>query len=270
MDRYLLKNIIILILVLVNGFLLGSLAMRHTATSQARHQMEDQLVALFAADGMSLSPDIISRETPPPTLSLSRDLQREKAAAAFFLGTALEESDLGNGTYTYSSSIGVARFHSSGSFDIVGSLASSEDAENLCLEFCKMFSYENLVLSLDETGSGSASVTCRLEKYPVYNCTVTFTFDQGTLLTVSGTLLPEEGSAVSVPQEPLSAAAALTAFQQSRRESYVVASAITDMYLCYELQGSTVSTLSVSPSWCIVTDTAKHYVNCISGAVTSG
>ena len=51
MDRYLLKNIIIIILVLVNGFLLGSLSMRYWSAAKAQDQMQVQLVALFASDG---------------------------------------------------------------------------------------------------------------------------------------------------------------------------------------------------------------------------
>ena len=38
MDRYQLKNVIILILLLVNGFLLGSMAYRGTAARAARDQ----------------------------------------------------------------------------------------------------------------------------------------------------------------------------------------------------------------------------------------
>ena len=83
MDRCLLKNIIIIILVLVNGFLLASLVMRYTASAQIQRQTEEQLVALFAADGMELNADILSQDSPPPVLSLSRDREREQAAAAW-------------------------------------------------------------------------------------------------------------------------------------------------------------------------------------------
>ena len=103
---------------------------------------------------------------------------------------------------------------------------------------------------------------------PVYNAAVTFTIDQGDLLSVSGTLLPEEAAAGD-SQELLSAAAALTAFQQARQESYMVVSAVTDLYPCYELVGSTASALSLVPAWCVVTDIANYYVNCVTGVVTS-
>ena len=54
MDRYRLKNIIIIILLLVNGFLLGMLSMRQTSVNASHRQTAEQLVELFAADGMAL------------------------------------------------------------------------------------------------------------------------------------------------------------------------------------------------------------------------
>lgn len=270
MDRYLLKNIIIIILVLVNAFLLGSLAIRETASLKARERTEEQLVSLFAADGMELEEHVISRETPPVSLSLTRDLDREREAAAFFLGSGAVRSSRGGGTYSYTSGKGVAQFRSNGGFDIVGSLGGAEDMEDLCRSFCQRFSCEEPVFTLDDTGSGAGTAVCRSGKYPIYNSTVTFTVDRGELLTVSGTLLGTEGTAVQEERTPLSGPAALTAFQQLRRESYAVVSAVTDLYLCYELQGSTASTRSLVPAWCVETDTGKYYVNCITGVVTTG
>ena len=50
MERYRLKNIIILILVLLNAFLLVSLGIRGTKEHTARRAQQQELVALFAAD----------------------------------------------------------------------------------------------------------------------------------------------------------------------------------------------------------------------------
>lgn len=267
MDRYLLKNIIIIILVLVNGFLAGSLVGRHTESVRIRQETEAQLVSLFAADGMELNPDILSQDAPPALLSLSWDLHREETAAAFLLGDRLTLREQSGSSSTYVSPVGVARFRSNGAFDIVGSL-SAGGGEDLCREFCREFRFEEPVFSLDENGTGSAAAVCLCGDIPVFNCTVTFTLDHGSLVTVSGTLLPEEAS-VQESGPLLSAAAALTTFQQARRESYMVVSAVTDLYPCYELVGSTASALSLVPSWCVVTDTANYYVNCLTGVVSS-
>lgn len=267
MDRYLLKNIIIIILVLVNGFLLGSLVMRQTSQHAARRNTEAYVTSLFEADGITLEEGAISRKTPPSSRLLAQDAAQQKKAAVFFLGENVLQDDQ-SGTSTYTGEQGVARFRSGGSFEIEGKLAVS-DAEEVCLRFCKDFSLEEPLFLLDETGSGTATAVCLHEDLPVFNGTVTFTLTQGTLTRISGTLLPDLSAVLSEDREPLSAIAALTAFQQTRRESGAVVSAVLDMELCYELDTSTAG-LTLTPAWCVVTDTSKYYVNCSSGAVTSG
>lgn len=269
MDRYRLKNIIIIILLLVNGFLLGVLSMRQTSVNASHRQTAEQLVELFAADGMTLRAEDIPAKAAPAGQSLTRDMGREREVAAFFLGKNPIRADQGGEIYSYTGdSGGAAQFRAGGSFDIACVL-SGADGAGLVREFCQKFSYSEPVFVLDEEGSGTASAVCRYNKLPVPNCTVTFTLDRGTLLAVSGTLLPEKGAELSFDQEPLSAAAALTAFQKMRRERQAAVSSVTEITSCYELQSSTSATMSLVPAWCITTDTGKYYVNCSSSEVTS-
>ena len=268
LDRYRLKNIIIVILLLANAFLLGVLSMRQTSENASHRQTSEQLVKLCAADGMSLKAEDIPSKTAPAGQSLARDMDREREVAAFFLGKNPVRADQGGDLYSYTGAAGgAAQFRSGGSFDIACALSGSDGAQ-LVRDFCREFSYSDPVFALDDNGSGTAAAVCRYGKLTVSNCTVTFTLDRGTLMAVSGTLLPEKGTDLSFDQEPLSAAAALTAFQKMRRERQAAVSSITEISSCYELQ-SAASSMSLVPAWCIVTDTGEYYVNCISGAVTS-
>ena len=268
MDRYRLKNIIIIILLLVNGFLLGVLSVRQTSVNASHRQKAEQLVELFAADGMTLRAEDIPAKAAPARQSLVRDMDREREVAAFFLGKNPIQADQGGELYSYTGTAGgAAQFRASGSFDIACAL-SGADGFGLVQEFCKKFSYSEPVFVLDDDGSGTASAVCLYKRLPVPNCTVTFTLDQGTLLAVSGTLLPEKGTDVSVDQEPLSATAALTAFQKMRRERQAAVSSIAEITPCYELQSATSAAMSLVPAWCITADTGSYYVNCISGEVT--
>lgn len=269
MDRYQLKNIMIIILALVNLFLLGSLAMRETSEQAARRRSEEQLVELFAADEITLNADAISSKAPSMPVSMTRDTVREREAAEFFLGESLHRDDQGGGIYSYTGDSGVALFREDGSFDVAGSLAE-ENAEEICRKFCRSFSYGEPIFVLDESGSGTAVAVYQHDKQPVYNCMVTFHFDRGMLQTLSGTLLPESGTETIPDRELLSSLAALTAFQKMRRETGAVVSVVTEMYPCYRLQSSTAMPMSLTPAWCIVTDTSKYYVNCITEAVTTG
>lgn len=268
MDRCRLKNIIILILALLNAFLLFSLAQRRLSEQEAFRRTAEQLVDLFAGDGMTLDPGAISRNTPPSGVTLSRDTALEERAAAFLLGDALTSSDQGGGIFHYAATAGEALFRSSGGFEASGTLARGEEAEAFCRDFCREFSYESPG-PLPEGGSGTLTAAGRYGRLTVFNCTVTFTLEEGVLTAVSGTLLPQTGAAAPEEGAPLSAAGALTAFQRMRRESAVVASTVTDTRLCYELQTSGAA-MSLAPAWRVVTDTEDYYVNCLTGAVTAG
>nr|WP_325232626.1 hypothetical protein [uncultured Oscillibacter sp.] len=267
MERFRLKNIIILILVLLNAFLLFSLAQRRASERDAFRRTAEQLSALFQEDGMTLEPGAISQALPPDGVSLTRDTALEEQAAAFLLGDGPASSDQGGGIFHYAGAAGEALFRSSGGFEAAGTLAEG-NVEDVCRDFCRAFSYDVPDIRLDEEGSGVFTAQGVYNKLPVFNCTVTFTVEQGVLTAVSGTLLPKTGTAVS-GEAPLSAAGALLAFQQMRRESAAVASTVTDARLCYELQTAGTA-MSLAPAWQIVTDTEDYYVNCLTGAVTAG
>lgn len=258
----------IIILLLVNLSLLGSLVMRKTTEHRSQQQAKEQLMELFNTDGIALEEDAISSKSPPPSLSLSRNREQEQAIAAYFLGEDTTTVDQGGGTYSYVSSRGKARFRSNGAFEITGTLAESE-VESVCEKFCKTFSYQDPIFSMDDTGSGTATAACNYGKVSVFNAPVTFTLENEVLTQVSGILLPSGGLPIAEAQKPLSASAALIFFQNMRRKTFAVVSEVTGMYPCYELQNTTASSLTLVPAWCILTDTVNYYVNAITGNVTS-
>lgn len=266
MDRFRLKNVIILILVLTDLFLMGALAYRRTTAQSARSRRAEELAVLLAADGIQLDPAVIPQTSPPAGRSLTRDTALDRKAAAFLLGKGLTSFNQGGGVYSYTSSAGAALFRDNGSFDAAGTL-SSENGETRCREFCEEFHYGSLVSRLDEEGSGTMTAVRQFGGLPVFNASVTFTLNRKVLVSVSGTLLPETFTETE-DSAPLSAPAALTAFQLQVRETGAVATSIQDLYLCYELQSSAASPMSLAPAWCLVTDTVTYYVNCFTGAVS--
>ena len=73
MESFRLKNIVILILVLMNLCLLGLLGLRVTTGLSAQAEAREQMVQLYAAEGVFLDGDLISGTTPPAGLTLTRD-----------------------------------------------------------------------------------------------------------------------------------------------------------------------------------------------------
>ena len=138
METSRLKNIIILILALTNLCLLGLLTMRFTTGYAARDEARQQMVQLFAAEGVSLDGDLIPSTDPPAGLTLTRDPEEEQKLAEFLLGEAGSASDGGGGVSTYQNRNGSAVFRSDGTFDVVME-HSSETADALCRAFCRAF-----------------------------------------------------------------------------------------------------------------------------------
>lgn len=265
MDTFRLKNIIILILILMNVFLLGSLELRQASRQNASREAARQLVALFEKDGIALDASTIPDTTPPAGRTLVRSTDLDTEIASYFLGPDLTSVDKGGGIYSYQSGENNAQFRSNGSFDITCSV-TADDPAAFCRKFFRKFGYGDLVSTL-ENGSGTITAVQYYDRLPVINCTVVFQFDGGVLQTVSGTHIPDTYTSLS-SEEPLSALTALSTFLEVRRSSGAVMSSINDMYLCYELQSSTASPISLTPAWCIVTDTINYYVNCLTGSVT--
>ena len=265
MERYRLKNIIILILVLVNVSLLSVLLYRKSEEYGTLLRTEEELIALFAASDITLERSAISWSDPPTGISMTRSPERELEFARFLLGEALDETSQG-GIKTYRGSAGVVEFRSSGGFDAL-LLQHPEDTEDFCENLCRSFSFSSPVFTLDEEGTGVATAVYEFEKHPVYNAGLTFTIAEGRLTGLSGTLLPAGGTSLS-EEDLLSCSAALTAFQQMRREEGTVGSSILSTYRCYELQSTPSSPMILGGAWCIVTDIASYYVNCSTGAIT--
>ena len=160
MERYRLKNIIILILVLVNAFLLASLSIRKSAEQDAFRRTAEQLVALFEADGMTLDIYAISRDTPPDALTLARDTTLEQKAAGYLLDGSPTGNDQGGGIYEYRTAAGTALFRSSGSFEASGVLAE-EDAGNSAIRFPSANRFSNWKTAAAQRLLSVYTIICR-------------------------------------------------------------------------------------------------------------
>lgn len=270
MERYRLKNLILLILALANVFLLSSLLFRQAQENNVRRDSLQQLTTLFHSKkyDLDLLVERIPDETPTAVLSLSRDSKRERRLASFFLGKELRYSAEGGGIIRYDSAAGSAMFYVGGSFELT--LAAAEpldDPEGYCIRFFRKFRYKELESNLRD-GTGTITATQYFDGHPVKNGSVTFTFAGGVLQTVSGRCLPENYSGAE--ERPcINARTALTSFLQYFTDTGLVCKAITAIDLCYELQSTPAIPLSLTPVWRLSTDTGQSfYVNSVTGEVS--
>ena len=274
-ERSRLKMILIFILALTDLFLAAHWIGLRARERNALRRVEDRLTALYRADGILLSRSVIAQisknanQTPLSGIKLSRDTEQEISAAVFFLGQDTELIQSGD-TRGYIASDGesVARFYPGGGFTVTG-LNIEKNAEAICREFCEAHGYEPPdKFDLDD---GVLPATAIYQDLPVYNCQLYFSFKDGVLSEVLGTLLPRmEIHSDSDPAADLSAAGALALFQARGQDSRGGVKNITGVEARWIYESDGTETADLIPAWRIVTDAGDYYINRETGRISSG
>lgn len=263
-----LKNIVILILVIANVFLMLLLVMRYRDMREARENMIGEVVTLFESNGILLSRQIVPEDVALDTIHLSRDTQQERALAEAVIGPA-SSVDAGGGLYRYYNPNGTFLFRSNGAFECIASM-KVDDALRFCEEVCAAFGYAGVESTLDAAASGEVTAM-RISRScgKVFNCKVTFTFEKGTLTAVGGFYAPDGSTAVAV-ERPVSAVSALVKFLDYRNSAGIVCTEVSYMESGCLLQSGASVPLRFVPVWHIATPSGSFYVNQTSGEVSRG
>ena len=267
-----LKNIVIIILLLANAFLLVLLFSLHAEENAANRRTVEQLCELFASDGVALDASMLERFSAAPYRAAQpvRDISAEQTLAEGVIG-AVSSVDSGGGIYRYYSAAGmsggVCLIRGSGALEATLS-RETDDPSEFCRALCAPYGYE---LFETQTDGVVTTVTANrmLDGLEVYNCPLTFSFSGSVLVSVSGFFLPlieteEDGGTA------LDAATALVRFLDYRNASGTVCTEITGLAGGYLLQSSAGAPQQLAPVLRVETDVYSYYVNAETGEVTRG
>ena len=267
METKRLKNIAILILLLLNGFLLLLLGYQDLLGKRVEREALAELETLFASEGLVLD---LEDDTPRKSLSvltLTRKTESETAIAVFLLGESATVYSEGGGIYSYTAQAGTVQFRSGGGFDTVRFSRSVGDADEFMRQFCAKFGYEDIEGVLVD-GTGSVTATQYVAKIPILGCTITMTFEDHRLVSAAGAHI-DLNDAKMDGDEPLSNVSILVRFFDFRRQEGVVCSVIRDVKCVYQLRGN-ADFPRLLPLWIVETDTYRYLVDGVSGEVTRG
>lgn len=265
MQTYRLKYIVIVILILLNLFLGFLLFSYQQQERQADVQLMDGISGLYEKSEVLLTAEF-DADTPPLTpLSLIRDTAGEAEIASFLLGGSVSAADQGGGIHIYTLDSEQLLFRSSGAFDYPAASPRSVDPAALCEDFCKTFGYRPITMPAGD--SGSFLGVLQIDGHDVYNCTVSFLFENGLLISASGSWVSTKNA---VPQYTASvtAADALVEFLDYRNETGVICNRVDGISPVYELFSATSDPVRLTSKWQITTDTHQYYVDCETGLVS--
>lgn len=266
-----LKNIILILLVFVNVFLLVLVLARQLEAEAYDRTAVLQAVQALADSGIEADPETLSSADSLPPIVFIRDTTREQVIAGALLGGTVSGGNLGGGITQYSNSDGEVIFRYGGEFSATFAETDRWRTED-CYNFaCKLF--EDMGLEAEcligvPTAAGTDEVFCQCwEGSPLFSCIVTVSFEYGYLKSMRGTMMvsstvyPESGTILTVPT-------ALMRFLEGIQDNGDVCSSIRSLQAGYTVVQSFSSDVRMSPVWLVSTNTGEYYLDAITGELT--
>ncbi len=268
-----LKNIILVILVTVNLFLLVLVVYREARSSSYTANALKNAIGVLERNGISVKEEILPQDGSLFPLSMERDKAQEAKAAAALLGTVTESGQ--GGVTVYSGEKGTARFSRSGEFSAVlnadayplGDQTVGEHA----LATLALLDFDGEVVSTVEDGD-SITVTVRQLWHgtPMYTCRAVLVYRQAALVSI------REGGSTRLTGAPvqsddavtLSTVTALMRFLEGITKLGDVCTSLTGMTPGYVFTAGISDPITLRPMWYITTDTGAYYLDADTGELT--
>lgn len=270
MDTSKLKNIIIIMLAVLDLCLISLLAADRFETARVQRGVAESVAGVLAAHGITMSDDVSLDASAPEPLRVVRDTAAEQAMVETLLGPT-DSQDQGGNIYSYYSSSGQARFRGTGEFEILlnyGVVESGRDRVHTAKKTLARMGFDsaNIAEKAPETSDTVIiSLNCVMQGGEVFNARVEFIFSGEHLLFISGQRLFDTAAEASGQSAPMDAATMLVRFLESASASGYVCSEITDIRPGYVMSVPVTGESTLTPVWKIETDTGNYFINGLTG-----
>lgn len=260
-----LKNIIILILLFFNLFLLVLIVGQEISTVRYEADTLNQTIEALTLNGIAVEKDTLPGAMELSPLTVVHDSSTEQSIAQLLL----DKEDIiaaRSGTFNlYSSVSGNLNFRSSGEFSATLSIPWSEYDS---IQHHASALLEELGISVWSVTAADNRVTAipMLDGAPLFDAPVILTYTEKLLVSIEGYF---PGQATPDPsQTSITLPTALVAVLEYVLERGTVCRSIDRMTPGYTAAVSLSDSVQLTPCWLVETDTANYYVNALTGAVT--
>jgi len=267
-----LKNIIILILVTLNAFLLFLVAERESQDTRSANSARADAIAVLQSNGVALEEDIVPKTMELPLLQVSRDLEQETLLAEALLGAPVTVEARGGEVYRYHNATGSIQFHNGG--EIVAQLEpgafplNGHNAAQHAQEVLSRLNFQGE--ELETTLAGGSGVIVFRQLYngvPLLDCQVTLSYAGGCLVGISnGRRLT--GEPVAVQGHTITVPTALMRLYNGLKDLGDIYSRIESITPAYTLSVSLTGPSQLLPVWYVRTDTGSYQLSILDGSLT--
>ncbi|PKM71576.1 MAG: hypothetical protein CVU91_13160 [Firmicutes bacterium HGW-Firmicutes-16] len=270
MDKFKIKNFILILLTLVNVFLLFIVITNVIEERKAQASRMEALENVLAEKGFTLNPDIELPDSVPPLLSLKRDMKTEKHNLSSLIGSC-SVSDLGGNIFFYSGLDGEGRFRGTGEFEIIlnpGVISKRRDPVGASKTALKKLGLECGELEPLVTTDGNDTtvvLSCSWDGTDIYDARVTFNFTYDNLLLISGTRPLDAKFSVQSSDNYPDSVTILMNFLKSAADTGFIFSEINDLKIEYYMYSAVSGSCTLKPVWCITTNSGPYYIDAETG-----
>ena len=269
MDSSRLKTIILILLICLNAALLTVVIADRQASATADEALEETAVSVLEENGMLLSDAVELSARKPRVYSVTRSVADEEKYVEAVLGEPLTVNDSGGIRY-YEGSTGMGRFHGTGEFEVYltsGTYTDNYDGIRTSFAFLKdmgVQAYEPMTVSAEGNSGVIVTTVCSVNDAPIYNCAVTLSFIDESLMAISG-YRPFYDLKESDGGEALDIYTVLLRFLSVVRSEGTVGRELNAVELGYKLVSSLSGESRLTPVWHFVTDTGEYYIDGLTG-----
>lgn len=271
-----LKNLMILILALVNVLLLCLVIPLSRERQSQRALAAAKLEALFERYDVKLDSAILPEERQLYTLEFSPDNDAALPAMQALLGrNVLVQDDSTRYLSLYRSNQGQCQLSRGGNLQarLTGQAALSDLTRGTASKMEAM-GVETASVSLPNRKSAGIYIVTTVQQLldvPVFSSALDFTYRNGVLTRVDGTVYFDTASMVRTDDTAsITCADALVAFLGSRDQLGWVGGAVTNVAQGYlRVETASAAVVRLAPGWQITTDTGIFWVNGITREVQS-
>ncbi|NLV49711.1 MAG: hypothetical protein GXY20_03335 [Clostridiales bacterium] len=266
MDIGKLKNIVIILLVIVNLCFAGILAADILQSRGIEARENSELAEVLASNGIFIDSEIIPKPEKVQSWTLTRNQASEAELAKALLGETNGIAQ-GGGIWLYQSPAGWIRFRSGGEFEaeLNGFSGTAEDIAGIFAQSGASL-IKTAPLGDTQDGSAAGEYVYTFGGAQVVNCKVTISTSEN-ILRLSGMRLYGQPQ-IHSGQTGIKPQTAIMSFLNRIKTSGGICNRIDSLEIGYMLSVFP-SGASLEPVWCIRTDAGTYYVSAVDARTLS-
>lgn len=267
------KNIVIVILLMLNVFLLFLVGGRRMEDIQSRETARMRAVQIIQDSGVALDETIVPREMDLAARQALRGLEQEADLAVALLGGEVTAQARGGEVYRYYNAAGFVQFHSTGEFTAefeqgYFSLGESAAAEHAASILSSLGFDGDVVEDAVDQGTGTVTMRQRVEQAPVLSCQAEVNYADGRLVSITNARRFFGRSEKVETEASLTVATALMRLYNGLQNMGDIYSTIEAITPAYTMSVSLSGPARLTPVWYVRTDTGAYQLDMQTGQLS--